>query len=65
MVFPLGMYTVCTTRLAHALDLGFLLVIPRYLIYVALAAWAATFVGMLLSLLGASRRSVPLNRSRS
>lgn len=46
-VFPLGMYTSATIRLSRAVDAPFLLQIPRYFVFVALAAWATVFTAML------------------
>ena len=51
MVFPFGMYTVCTFQLAKALNFPSLLVIPRYFIYLALAGWLAASLGLIHTLL--------------
>jgi tellurite resistance protein TehA-like permease len=52
-VFPLGMYTVCTFRLSQALDAPLLMIIPRVFVYVALAAWTLTAIGLVHRLLQA------------
>jgi tellurite resistance protein TehA-like permease len=49
LVFPLGMYTVATYRVAVVLKLPFLQVIPAIMLWVALAAWTATMIGFLRS----------------
>jgi tellurite resistance protein TehA-like permease len=46
LVFPMGMYTVCTFQLAKAMDLEFLLLIPKFFIFVAVIAWFTTFFGL-------------------
>ena len=45
-VFPLGMYPVATYHVARLTKLTLLLVIPRYSLYLALAAWISTAIAM-------------------
>lgn len=60
MVFPIGMYTVCTFQLSKAINLPALMSIPRVFIYFALATWVVTFVAMLYSI----AVNKPVERSR-
>lgn len=46
MIFPMGMYTVCTFKLSQALDLSFLMFIPNFFIFIALVAWGIAAAGM-------------------
>lgn len=51
MVFPLGMYTVCTFQLSKAINFEPLMMIPRVFIFLAFAAWLAATSGLLYTLL--------------
>lgn len=53
MVFPLGMYTVCTFQLSKALDFPSLMLIPQVFVYLALAAWTIAFLGLAYTLVQA------------
>jgi tellurite resistance protein TehA-like permease len=57
-VFPLGMYTACTYRLTQVMDAELLGWIPRGFIYIALAAWLLTLVGLVQHLIASSRQSI-------
>lgn len=50
-VFPLGMYSVCTYRLAEVLHAPFLMPLSYAFMIIAIAAWTATFTGLADSLL--------------
>jgi tellurite resistance protein TehA-like permease len=47
LVFPLGMYTVCTYNLVKATGIQFLSGIPSVFIYISFFAWAATMIGLI------------------
>jgi tellurite resistance protein TehA-like permease len=59
MVFPLGMYTVATGRLADILELEFLARVPLYVIWVALFAWALTMGAACVKFAQMMRESAP------
>jgi tellurite resistance protein TehA-like permease len=54
-VFPLGMYSAATFRLAGVAKAPFLLVVPPVFLFVGLAAWTATFFGLIRSVLPLKR----------
>jgi tellurite resistance protein TehA-like permease len=49
-VFPLGMYSACTYELGLAMGFDFLRLLSRGFLYLAMAAWLATFAGLLWQL---------------
>jgi hypothetical protein len=53
------MYTVCTYRLAEAIDAPFLLAIPRTFVFVALAAWVSTMTGLVRAVFIGGVRATP------
>jgi tellurite resistance protein TehA-like permease len=55
IVFPLGMYTVCTFQLARVTKVPVLLSLSHGLMPLAILAWAATFFGFLRRSLRAGR----------
>jgi tellurite resistance protein TehA-like permease len=55
MVFPLGMYSVCTWKMADIVQLSFLKTLSKVFLYVALIAWLATLISMLVHLIKLSK----------
>jgi tellurite resistance protein TehA-like permease len=54
-VFPLGMYTVCTQNLIREFRLPYLELIAEVFVWIALAAWALTFAGLVWHVVTAIR----------
>ena len=60
-VFPLGMYAACTYYMSHALGLEFLAGVPPVFFYIALAAWSAALIGVVLQVTRSLRTGQALN----
>lgn len=50
MIFPLGMYTVCTVKLSQAIELPFLMGISSVFVFFAIGAWAIVFMGLIYAI---------------
>lgn len=59
-VFPQGMYTVCTFRMAEALHIPFVQKISDVFIYIALSAWTLAFIGLLRNIVSKTRQITKL-----
>lgn len=58
MVFPLGMYSVCTFQLGQVTGVSLLYIISQAFAYIGLTAWAVLSLGLVRTAV-ASLRSVP------
>jgi tellurite resistance protein TehA-like permease len=58
-VFPLGMYSVCTVRLAREFSLPLLSPLAEAFAWIALVAWAATAAGLVRRVLDLRPRRAP------
>jgi tellurite resistance protein TehA-like permease len=54
-VFPLGKYTACTYRVTQVMSARLLEWIPHVFIYIALAAWTVTLIGLIHQLVSRRR----------
>jgi len=57
-VFPLGMYAASTWQMDRAMEFGFFAPLLQVLLWIAAAAWALTFFGMLRGLMRAVQRRI-------
>ncbi len=62
MVFPLGMYTACTIKLSEAIEIPFLMKIPKCFIYISFFAWSFILIGMMISI-SKDVRALLINRA--
>lgn len=51
MVFPLGMYTVCTVKLSHTFKLPYLMSISSLFLIISFCLWTFVFLAMVYSIL--------------
>jgi tellurite resistance protein TehA-like permease len=51
MAFPLAMYTTCTIQLSKAINLPFLLIVPKIVVWIAIVVWVTVFFGLVKSIL--------------
>ena len=51
LIFPIGMYTVCTISLSQAMSMPFLMEISSSFIFFAIGGWGIVFIGLIHSII--------------